>query len=89
MDIKIYPDEHCDFPIGGMVTIVTTDDEIDVQATGYYENDENLDPPSVHGAGFATTSEAWRMPMRTIGTLVKTAANEYTLSAANLENNDG
>lgn len=88
MGIKILPDAICTFPIGGTCTIISTDAEIDIQADPYTDDDDtDFDAPVVYSSGTSTASIDWRIPARTVATLIKTAANEYMLVGTGITDN--
>jgi hypothetical protein len=88
--IYVPPNEQLALPIGYAVTLITRDyGDLYIRTEDYYdpETDQNY-YASIVGVGTDQQSGYWRMPQRSIATLIKVEDNLWYLSGPGIQNDD-
>jgi hypothetical protein len=79
-----------ELPIGYTVTLITRDDgDLYIQTLNYYDEDTDTSyDVDIVGVGTDQQSSYWRMPQRSIATLIKVDTNLWYLSGPGIQNDD-
>jgi len=88
--IYVPTNQELALPIGYTVTLITRDDGgLYIQTNNYYDSETDQEySVSIVGVGTDQQSGYWRMPQRSIATLIKVDTNQWYLSGPGIENDD-
>jgi hypothetical protein len=88
--INVPDNRELALPIGYTVTLITRDDgDLYIQANSYYDSETDTSyRAEIIGVGLNEESYYWRMPERSISTLIKVDANLWYLSGPGIANAD-
>jgi hypothetical protein len=74
-----------EFPIGALITVVSSEYDIYLNAGEYYDSETDSSySPELFGVGYLTSNTAWVLPARSIARLLKVDENVWYIDAQNL-----